>query len=266
MSADRILRAFDTASSDFDRLGTYLWKPIGSATVARTAPTAGERVLDACCGTGASAIPAAHLVGPTGHVDAIDLSAPLVAELGRLATGLPQLRPHVADATTWPQDGYDVVQAVLGIFFFPDMAAGTESLISRLRPGGRAGLTIWRRGAVEVAGQHLRAAVTEVTGADAARRPSGPLDAISDAGPFRQWLEQRGLTDVSVTTHELSLAMTPELAWLLVTGSGYVAALSGLEPDRVAAVRETYLASLARDRVDSLDATTLIGLGLRSRR
>jgi SAM-dependent methyltransferase len=263
MSADRVLRAFDTASSDFDRLGAYLWKPIGSATVARTLPTAGERVLDACCGTGASAIPAAQRVGETGHVDAIDLSGPLVQELNRLAGGLPQLHTHVADATSWPEADYDVVQAVLGIFFFPDMAAGTESLISRLRPGGRAGFTIWRRGAVEVAGQHLRAAVTTVTGAEAPRRPSGPLDAISEAALFRPWLEERGLSEVSVVAHELSLEMTPELAWLLVTGSGYVAALSGLTPAQVAEVRESYLASLSRDGVDSLDATTLIGVGTR---
>ncbi|MEU4689452.1 methyltransferase domain-containing protein [Actinoplanes sp. NPDC023714] len=263
MAADRFLRAFDDAARDFERLGDHLWKPIGRATADRTAPAPGERVLDACCGTGASAIPAAERVGGGGHVDAIDLSEPLIRELTRLAAGLPQLHPRAADATTWPGTGYDVLQVVLGIFFLPDMAAGTAYLIGRLRPGGRAGLTIWRRGAVEVAGRHLSAAVTRVTGTEIPRRPTGPLEHINEAATYRPWLEQRGLTGVEVVTHELTLHLTPELAWLLVTGSGYVAALTGLTPEQVDAVRETYLDSLSRDGVDELDATTLIGLGSR---
>ncbi|WP_229068888.1 class I SAM-dependent methyltransferase [Actinoplanes sp. DH11] len=260
---DRV-RAFDTASNDFDRLGHHLWQPIGAATVDRTAPSPGERVLDACCGTGASALPAAHRVGVTGRVDAIDLSAPMVRVLGQHAAGLPQLHPQVADATAWESGDYDVVQAVLGVFFFPDMAAGTEHLVRRARPGGRVGVTIWRKGAVELAGQHLGAAVGAVTGKEAPKRPSGPIDGVNTAETFRPWLEQRGLSGVGVTVHEMTLEMTPEVAWLLVTGSGFVSALSGLDPAQIDAVRDGYLGSLARDGVRSLDVTTLIGVGTRA--
>ncbi|BBH69489.1 hypothetical protein ACTI_61740 [Actinoplanes sp. OR16] len=263
MAGDLFLRAFDEAARDFERLGEHLWKPIGAATVARTAPAAGERVLDACCGTGASAIPAARRVGATGHVDAIDLSEPLIRVLTRLGSDLPQLRPRAADATTWAEDGYDVLQVVLGVFFLPDMDAGADHLVSRLRPGGRAGITVWRRGAVAVAGRHLGDAVTKVTGKEVPRRASAPLDRINEEAAFRSWLEQRGLTGVEVAVHELRLDLTPEPAWLLVTGSGYVAALTGLTPTQVDAVRETYLASLSRDGVTELDATTLIGTGVR---
>jgi methylase of polypeptide subunit release factors len=37
-----------------------------------------RRVLDLCCGAGASAIPAAQAVGPTGRVLAVDVAEPLL--------------------------------------------------------------------------------------------------------------------------------------------------------------------------------------------
>ncbi|WP_260478999.1 methyltransferase domain-containing protein [Kibdelosporangium aridum] len=57
---------------------------MGAATVAVAGPKPGDRVLDACCGAGASAVPAARLVGPEGVVDAVDLSGAMVDALRRL--------------------------------------------------------------------------------------------------------------------------------------------------------------------------------------
>lgn len=259
---DRSTRAFDTAAADFDRLGEHLWRPIAAATLARTAPAAGERVLDACCGSGASAVPTAERVGPAGRVDAVDLSKALIEILRRRAAGDPQLHPHIGDVTAWPEDGYDLVQVVLGIFFFPDMTAGTEYLIGRVRPGGRAGFTIWRRGAVETAGKHLATAVAAVTGTPPPRPPH-LVDELNRPEPFRIWLGERGLTDITVTEHELRLSMTPEVAWLLVTGSGYAGALSELDETQTVAVRDAYLTSLDNAGIRDLDATTLIGVGRR---
>jgi trans-aconitate methyltransferase len=258
---DRYLKAFDTAAADFERLGEHLWKPIGQATVDRTAPAPGDRVLDACCGNGASAVPAALRVGDQGRVDAVDRSAALIADLRSRTTGLVPLHARAADVTSWPDSGYDVVQAVLGIFFFPDMAAGTEHLVSRARPGGRVGFTIWRRGAMVAPGTHLRQAVSQVTGRPAEPRPTGPVEAVNVAADYRAWLTDRGLADVTVTTHELHLPLTPDLAWLVVTGSGFVTVLDGLDETRIAEVREVYLDSLSRAGVTELDATTLIGVG-----
>ncbi|MFI5715932.1 class I SAM-dependent methyltransferase [Nocardia sp. NPDC051750] len=261
---DRSTRAFDAAAADFDRLGEYLWRPIAAATVERTAPGPGERVLDACCGTGASALPAAERVGAAGRVDAVDLSPALIDVLRRRASGSAQLHPQIGDVTAWPGEGYDLVQVVLGIFFFPDMTTGTDHLVGRVRPGGRAGFTIWRRGAMETAGKHLGAAVTAVTGAaPPPPRPPHLVDRLNQPDPFRAWLGDRGLTDVTVTEHELRLPLTPEIAWLIVTGSGYAGALSGLDEPQITAVRDAYLNSLDTAGIRELDATTLIGVGTR---
>ncbi|MEU0884782.1 methyltransferase domain-containing protein [Lentzea sp. NPDC005914] len=254
--------AFDAAARDFAALGRHLWNPIGTAVTAVAKPGPGERVLDACCGTGASAIPAAHAVGPDGVVDAIDLSGPMVDEVRRLSAGLPQLRPGQADVTTWPGADYDLVQCALGIFFFPDMTAGTDHLISRARHGGRVVLTIWRGDAIMSPGRHLGRAVSAVTGAEPpAPRPPQLIDQIGQADAYAAWLTERGLAGVEVTVNEMRLEMTDEVAWLLVLGSGFRRALADLSAEVVADVREHYLASLRADGLSELDATTLIGSG-----
>ncbi|WP_308165168.1 SAM-dependent methyltransferase [Nocardia noduli] len=196
-------------------------------------------------------------------MDAVDQAEVLLGQLRGRARGLPQLHTHVADATTWPDRDYDVVQAVLGIFFFLQMASGTEHVIARARAGGRCGLTIWRRGAMETAGQHLRGAVAQVTGTAAESRKQHLIDRINQPETYRGWLTDRGLTQVEVTEHELVLPITPELAWLVVTGSGFAAALAGLDTSGVEAVRRAYLASLNEAGVRHLDATTLVGVGTR---
>lgn len=252
--------AFDAAATDFTALGEYLWGPIGVATAAAAGLRPGERVFDACCGTGASAIPAARAVGATGVVDAVDLSGPMVDEMRKLAAGLPQLRAHQADVTTWDTGGYDVVQSALGIFFFPDMVAGTDHLIRQAR---RVVFTIWRGDAMAAAGRHLRLAVAAATGtAPPKPRENYLFDRVNQPGTYAAWLTERGLTDVAVTTHDLRLTLTPEVAWLVVTGSGYRGALTKLDPGTVDAVRDHYLASLDADGVTELDATTVIGTGV----
>ena len=42
-------------------------------------PAPGERVLDVGCGPGATTLPYAAAVGPTGHVTGIDISEPMLA-------------------------------------------------------------------------------------------------------------------------------------------------------------------------------------------
>jgi SAM-dependent methyltransferase len=259
---EETLRAFDAAAADFTALGRHLWEPIGEATAAAARLRPGDRVLDACCGTGASAIPAARLVGGHGVVDAVDLSGPMVAELHRLSADLPQLHPHTADVTKWEADAYDAVLCALGIFFFPDMTAGTDRLIGLTRPGGRVVFTIWRGESMQLAGRYLGRAVAAATDTPPAKeRDPHLIDRINQADSYADWLTGRGLVDVEVAVHELRLPMTPEVAWLVITGSGFRRGLAGLEPDTVDAVRRHYLDSLRADGVTELDATTLIGTG-----
>src|SRR5262245_7343131 len=70
---------YAATADHFDDPALSFWDRYGRRTVARAGLRPGDRVLDACCGTGASALPAAHEVGPDGHVLGLDLSAPMLA-------------------------------------------------------------------------------------------------------------------------------------------------------------------------------------------
>ena len=72
-----IARTYDLAADHFDQLP--FWHVFGARTVARLALPRGGRVVDLCCGSGASALPAARAVGPTGPVTGSDSGPGLIA-------------------------------------------------------------------------------------------------------------------------------------------------------------------------------------------
>jgi SAM-dependent methyltransferase len=76
-------------------------------------------VLDVCCGMGASAIPAAERVGPTGNVIAVDLAEKLLSKGSQRATaqGLTNIEFLRADLESlpFPDRTFDAVLCVFGI-------------------------------------------------------------------------------------------------------------------------------------------------------
>jgi len=257
---------FARGAAAFAELDEVLWNPISTAAVARSRPQFDERVLDACCGDGASALPTAELVGVGGLVDAVDLSEPLIAMARERAGGrMPQLHLHVADATTWEPTGYDLVQCVLGIFFFPDVDGDTRRLIERARPGGRVALTVWARGAIEPLPELLVGALPEdaASGPDLEELSTPTIEDAETAGTLARWLTALGLVDVRAEEVKRHLDLTPELAWRLVLGTGLRAIVSGLDDAQLEGVRERFLAAIEAQDVRTVDITTLIAVGHR---
>src|SRR5215208_3918687 len=70
----RAATTYNAASDFYDHPANTFWSRYGRRTVERLKLTPGARVLDVCCGSGASAIPAAESVGPSGSVTGIDLA------------------------------------------------------------------------------------------------------------------------------------------------------------------------------------------------
>jgi len=255
---------FADRANSFAQLDDALWNPISTAAVSRSHPRFDERVLDACCGDGASALPTAELVGHGGLVDAVDRAEPMI-ELARERAGerMPQLHLHVADVTEWEPTGYDLVQCVLGIQFFPDVDAGTRRLIERARPGGRVAITVWARGAVEPLPELLIGALPDATGVDV-EGLTRPTIAVADtAGTLAHWLAELGLVDTRAEAVQRHLDLAPELAWQLVLGTGLRSAVDGLDAPGLAGVRERFLAAIAERGLETIDVTTLIAVGRR---
>jgi SAM-dependent methyltransferase len=107
----------------------------------------GERVLDAACGTGVVARHAAQAVGPTGHVDGLDINDGMlqVARTVTPPTGAPiTWHEGSALALPFPETTFDVVLCQWDLEFFPDRAHGLQEMARVLVPEGRLGLRVWR--------------------------------------------------------------------------------------------------------------------------
>ncbi|WP_170297073.1 class I SAM-dependent methyltransferase [Agromyces salentinus] len=249
-----------------------MWNPISMATVLRAAPQFGELVLDACCGDGASAVPTAELVGPTGVVDAVDLSEQMIEltrqRVEREAAPLPQLRLHAADVTQWEVVGYDLVQCVLGVFFFADLQAGAAHLVDCAKPGGRVVVTIWAPGALHEFTEALCDAV-EAEGGDAgaeavaAYRDGGPPEIPESPGALAQWLGGLGLERTRAEIVPRHLDLDADLAWRLVLGMSRRRLVADLDDESRERVATAFRALLAERGITRVDLSTLIGVGHR---
>src|SRR5262249_22141112 len=143
----RAAATYNAAADHFDDPANSFWERFGRGTVARLNLQPGQHVLDVCCGSGASALPAAEAVGPAGHVLGVDLAEHLLALCRAKARqrGLAQLECRTGDmlALDLPDGAFDAVVCVFGIFFVPDMEAAARELWRLVRPGGLLAITTW---------------------------------------------------------------------------------------------------------------------------
>src|SRR6185436_14923322 len=95
----RAAATYNAAADFYDDFANSFWDRFGRRTIERLSPQPGARILDACCGSGSSAIPAAEEVGPNGYVLGIDLAEKLL-ELARVKAanlGLRNIEFRVGD-------------------------------------------------------------------------------------------------------------------------------------------------------------------------
>lgn len=247
-----VAAVFDRAAATYDQVGVEFFRPAGELLVRRTSPQAGERVLDVGCGRGASALPAARLVGPTGSVTATDLAPAMVEAVRRQAADLPWLTAEVGDAEQPPPGPFDVVQGGLVMFFLPDFAGALERYQEVLAPGGRLGFTWFGR--PDPRWEPVFEALGSVLPAEQRppRRPGtdGPF-ASPDA--MAGFLAERGWRDVATSDEELSVRVRDADHWFEWSWSaGYRMMLERIEAlGAMAEARarvEPLLADLADDR------------------
>src|SRR5690242_5969467 len=109
---------YNAAADFFDASSLSFWDYFGRRTIELATLPSGSRVLDVCCGTGASALPAAEAVGPTGKVIGVDLATGLL-ELAREKAAqrrLGNIEFEMGDMLSmrFPAASFDAVVCVFG--------------------------------------------------------------------------------------------------------------------------------------------------------
>lgn len=265
-AAARAQTAYQAASDHYDSPALAFWERFGRATVARLELNAGDRVLDVCCGSGASALPAAEMVGAQGRVLGVDLARGLL-ELGRAKAhqrGLAQVEFRQGDfeELAEPPESFDAVVCVFGIFFVSDMPGAVRRLWRFVRPGGRLAITTWGPRVFEPGNTIFWDAVKAV-------RPElykgfNPWDRISTPAAVNALLQEGGATGVWA---EAEAGWHPVRApadwWAIVMGSGYRGIVEQLSLDEIARVMDLVMAGIRQANVRQVETNVVYAQALK---
>jgi ubiquinone/menaquinone biosynthesis C-methylase UbiE len=258
---------YNAASDFYDHPANTFWGRYGRRTVERLHLSPGTRVLDVCCGSGASAIPAAEIVGPSGSVVGVDLAENLLELALAKANqhGLDNIEFRSADLTQLPFDEstFDVAVCVFGIFFVPDMDAALRELKRVVRPGGRLAVTTWGPRFFEPASSAFWNSVRSVS--PDLYKSFNPWDRISTVEAVRSLFVSAGLPEVKVVAEAGSQPLnSPDDWWAMVLGSGYRGTVDQLSEENRERVRKENLEFLKRESVRSLEANVVYATARKS--
>jgi ubiquinone/menaquinone biosynthesis C-methylase UbiE len=259
-------RTYNSASDHYDDPANSFWERFGHRTVERLELRPGMRVLDVCCGSGASALAAAEAVGPNGYVLGVDLAENLLA-LGRSkakSRNFRQAEFRTGDMLNLsiPETGFDAVVCVFGIFFVSDMAEAVRQLWQRVAIGGRLAITTWGPRFFEPLNTEFWNSVRRV-------RP----DLYKAFQPWERIAEPEALEDLmiaagvkaphAVPETGVHLLRTPDDWWTMMLGSGYRATVDQLDPGARELVRNENLDFIRATNTLSVEANVVYGVALK---
>jgi demethylmenaquinone methyltransferase/2-methoxy-6-polyprenyl-1,4-benzoquinol methylase len=140
LPADGVRRMFDRIAPVYDAMNRVMTAGLDRrwrAETVREAVRPGDRVLDACCGTGDLAL-AARRAG-AGSVVGLDFSERMLERARRKGPDLEWIQGDVL-ALPFEDGGFDAAVVGFGVRNVEDLEAGLRELRRVLRPGGRLGI------------------------------------------------------------------------------------------------------------------------------
>jgi ubiquinone/menaquinone biosynthesis C-methylase UbiE len=254
---------YDAAADHFDDAPLGFWERIGKRTIDRLALSAGAKILDVGCGTGASALPAAETVGAKGSVIGIDLSARLLdrARSKAKARGITNVEFRAADMTSlgYPDGHFDAVVSVFSIFFVPDMEGLVRELWRMVRPGGKLAVTTWGPRIFEPAYARWQTALRQ-------ERPDlysvfNPWDRITEPEAVRRLLRDGGATNFEVAAENgMQELRSAEDWWIVALGSGLRWAIEQMGPEAAGRIKADNVNWLNANKIDRLETNAIYAI------
>lgn len=211
-------------------------------------PVAGERLLDAACGTGVVARLAAERVGPDGRVVGLDLNQGMLAVAAALPVRGAPTRWVQADAGRLPfaDRSFEVVCCQLGLQYTPDRTATLAEMARVLAPGGRLAAMVWRSIDHSPGFALLADALDRHVGPAAGAIMRAPF-GLGDEVALRGLVAGAGFRDVGVDRRAGAVRFGSVREFLLAQGAGSPLAgpIGAAGPDARARLLEEMEAALA---------------------
>jgi ubiquinone/menaquinone biosynthesis C-methylase UbiE len=255
---------YNAAADFYDASPLSFWDYFGRRTIELASLSSGSRVLDVCCGAGASALPAAEAVGPTGNVIGVDLAKQLLesARTKAIQRRLDNIEFEIGDmlAMRFPVASFDAVVCVFGIFFVPDMAMAVSELWRRVRPGGKLAITTWGPNFFQPGSDAFWRSIKDV-------RPDlfkgfNPWDRINDPGSLTKIFDEAGIAPPKIVLqNRLHPINSAEDWWTIVLGSGYRGTIEQLTLAERQKVQDANLAFIRDEKISAIETNVLYALG-----
>ena len=189
LAPDDVRTMFDRIAPVYDAMNRAMTLGLDRSWRRLTAQAAvrpGDKVLDACCGTGDLAL-AGRAAG--GEVVGVDFSEAMLARARRKAPEIEWVRGDAA-ALPFPDETFDAVTVGFGIRNLADLEGGLRELARVLKPGGKVGcleitrprgilrpfFRLWFDGLVPVVGKVLPGGAAYSYLPASVRRFPGPED------------------------------------------------------------------------------------------
>ncbi|MDN5001278.1 methyltransferase domain-containing protein [Bradyrhizobium sp. GCM10027634] len=230
---------------------TSVW---ASDLLDRILPSGSESMLDIACGTGVVAR-LAKLRGHTGRLVGIDLNTAMLAVAREKSSAVEWIEGSALDLP-FDANSFDVVLCQLGLQFFPDRPLALKEMVRVLKPGGRAGMSVYSAIEKTPAAHAFVQALDNWLGKSASlTKRSEHLSC--DQQEVGVWAKQAGfdVVDVVAVTKQITFPSILDYVRFQLTATPMAALLK----DKGEPERERMIASIADDAASRLDHSMLAG-------
>ena len=258
---------YDAASRDYEDASRDYWQYLSTRTVERLGLRPGDRVLDVPCGTGPALIAAAESVGPDGRVVGVDYAEQMVGiarEKVSRAGYTDTVTIDVGDMTALPapDQPYDAVLCVLGLFFVEDMPGVARSLYELATPeGGRLAVSVFGERFFDPMRDVFVEAVGSIVPGFEVIQPWCRLD---DEAVLAGVFEDAGIPGVRIDTDDDRMPLpSADDWWRIVMGSGLRRTVTAIGEEAAAEVRARCDAYVAAEGVNEVVSRTRYAIAAR---
>lgn len=220
----------------------------------RIAPARGESILDVACGTGVVLRLAADR-GHAGRMVGIDLNKAMLAIARARSSTIEWVEGSVLELP-FEAGSFDLVLCQLGLQFFPDRLLALKEMARVLKPGGRAGFSVYSaiertpaaHAFVQALDKFLGTASSQTKRAEHLTCKTGELETLALQAGFD------AAEEATVTQHIHFPSMLDYVRFQL-----RATPMAVLLKEKDAAEREQLIAAIAADAATRLDPSLLQG-------
>ncbi len=172
--------------------------------------------------------------------------------------GLGNIEFQVGDMADlgYPDDRFDAVVCVFGIFFVADMERQVAELWRMVRPGGTLAITTWAGELFEPAATGWWHVIADLR--PDLHNPARPWNRLTDPNELRRLVSAGGIgsADIETDIGHQSLRR-PEDWWAMVLGSGFQWTLQQLDATEIDRIRAANIEMIRDRRITKVDTSVL---------